>query len=73
MDNTRKERLKCEAERKREYQKRPEVKERVKERMRLYRARKKQERLDAGDVVGTSVNCNDPTPIHKVCTEIKKM
>ena len=56
---------------KKEYQKRPEVRERINERMRLYRARKKKERLDAGDIAGTSVNSNNSTPIQKIYTESK--
>jgi len=65
MNNRRNEQSKCKAEYKREYQKRPENKEGVKERMRLYRARKKKERLDAGDIVGTSVNNNNDSTLNQ--------
>ena len=71
MDNRRDEQSKRRAEYVKEYQKRPENKERVKERMRLYRARKKKERLDAGGIVSTSVHNNNPTPIQTIYTEIK--
>ena len=72
MNNRRNEQLKHKAEYEKEYQKRPEIKERMKEYMRLYRARKKKEWLDAGDIVGTSVNNNDSTLIQKkIYTEIK--
>ena len=59
MDNRRNEQSKRKAEYGKEYQKRPEIKERMKEHMkeymRLYRARKKKERLDAGDIVGNNI------------------
>ena len=70
MGDRRNEQSKRLAEYKKEYQRRPENKERVKERMRLYRARKK-ERLDAGNIVGTSVSNNDSSQIQKIHTETK--
>ena len=39
--------------------------------MRLYRARKKKERLDAGDAVSTSFTNNDPSPVLRIYTEMK--
>ena len=39
--------------------------------MRLYRARKKKERLDAGDAVGTSFTNDDPPPVLRIYTEMK--
>jgi len=47
------------AERKKWYRNQPDVKERRNEQQRLYRARKRQERLGAEDVAGTSVHNNN--------------
>ena len=59
MDDRSNERSKRNAEYYKKYKKRPENKEYMKEYMRLYRARKRQERLGAGDVASTSVHNNN--------------
>ena len=65
------ERSKRKAEYDEEYRKRPATKAYRKEYMRLYRARKKKERLDAGDAVSTSFTNNDPSPVLRIYTEMK--